>query len=194
MRLPTLTNESRPSLGRRILAVMATVATAALLAVSVPMTASAAPGNGISEVTVSVKSLRTGPSSVDGLGGVTMGLFADTADNVPGAQVPGLTCVTLANGTCVISVPQTGNGEANNKRFWVGEVAAPAGYFLNSRFNTGNNTTSGSERFATTPASFRTPVLNNSAVSMPSTGLPLTCCEASRRGSTKFGRRWTRTT
>ncbi|CAN5550689.1 hypothetical protein BH10ACT7_BH10ACT7_06080 [soil metagenome] len=170
MRLPTLKNESRPSIGRRILATLATLATAALLAVSVPMTAVAAPGNGISEVTVSVKSLRTGPSTVDGLGGVTMGLFADTANNVPGAAVPGLTCVTLANGTCVISVPQTGNGEANNKRFWVGEVAAPAGYFLNGSFNTGNNTTSGSERFASTPAAFRTPVLNNSAVSMPSTG------------------------
>lgn len=131
------------------------------------MTANAAPGD--STVTVNVKSLRSASSTVDGLAGVTVRLFEDdAANNTAGAATP-FTCLTDASGVCTITVPNTQNNGANNKRFWVRVDSAPNGYFVNDYLVTGNNTTQGNDRFAATPQAYRTPVLNNSTVTMPST-------------------------
>lgn len=188
-----------PTRFRRLMSVLATAATAALLAVSVPMAAIAAPvadatapaaraSSGplrmadvgtVSTITVSAKSLRTGDSTVAGLENVVFGLFASSQTTVsgqtldsPGAQVMDswATCTTNSSGVCTITVPFTGNNQANhNVRYWVKQlsVSPVPGYYLNQNLITGNNTSSGGQQFAATPQVFRTGQLSGSSVNIP---------------------------
>ena len=87
-------------------------------------------------ITVSVGADRVGTSNVSGLAGATLGLF-DTA----GAATPVAgfgTCVSDADGDCSFIVPNTQTGGANrDRRFYVKQISAPAGYFANSALATG---------------------------------------------------------
>lgn len=185
---------------RRLRATLAATGVAALLALGLPIGASAAPAADLAParaaagplrtavtdsqtIVVNVGAIRT-DSGVNGLAGVQLSLYASSASSpdAPGAAVaqPWSTCTSLANGTCTFIVPNAGTGpsntkgENNGKRFWVVQTAAPSDYYLNPTLITGNNTNSGSERFTQTPYVFRTPALTGSGtITLPSlTGMP----------------------
>lgn len=136
-----------------------------------PEAAAAESGGEISTITVDAKAMRTGSNSVDGLAGVMFGLFESNESyntDSPGEKVDDFPseCTTDATGQCSISVPQTGWDESNyEERFWVKQLSAPSGYFLNTDFvtGTGNN----SSPFAPTPQVFRTQELTNDDVDIP---------------------------
>lgn len=155
----------------RIAAAAAVLISVVMVAVAVPTAAVAATGD--STITVNAASLRTGSTAVAGLGGVRFGLFTATSGSPdsPGGKVTDSwgECATDENGTCTFTVPKTGSGQANrDARFWVKQLSAPAGHYLNDSLVTGKNTSSGSLRFAQTPLVFRTPALRSSNVTLPS--------------------------
>lgn len=100
-------------------------------------------------ITVKTGADRTGVTGVTGLAGVTLGFFANQTGGSPLFQ-----CVSDADGDCSITVPDTQVGGANrNARYWVRELATPAGFSANQTLRTGNADGSGSQ---STPYTFRT--------------------------------------
>lgn len=184
---------------RRLRAALAATAVGALLALGLPMGASAAPADvaptraaagplrtavtDSQTIVVHVGAIRTG-SGVNGLAGVQLSLYTGGtgSPDAPGTAVgqPWSTCTSIADGTCTFVVPNAGTGpsntkgENNGKRFWVVQTAAPSDYYLNPTLITGNNTNSGSDRFTQTPYVYRTPALTGSGtITLPSlTGMP----------------------
>ncbi|WP_008413774.1 vWA domain-containing protein [Streptomyces sp. SM8] len=81
------------------------------------------------------------------LAGVRLGLY-----EAEDGGTPAFTCVSDADGDCAFVVTGTAAGGANEGRqFWVRQVAAPAGWFVNDTFRTGGT--------VTTPYRFQTPRL-----------------------------------
>ncbi|MFS3128319.1 hypothetical protein ACLM5J_07925 [Nocardioides sp. Bht2] len=114
------------------------------------------PGPDTSVVTLAVGGDRTGTRTVAPLAGVQLGLFADAADATPIAQ-PWATCTSDADGDCSFVVPGTADGGANDgARFWVKQISAPAGWYLNESLRTGAGSGSGS---VDNPYRFQTPAL-----------------------------------
>ncbi|NYF11612.1 putative repeat protein (TIGR01451 family) [Leifsonia sp. AK011] len=187
---------------------LATAASAALLALSLPLgttAASAAPAaptaaaaaSDPQTITVKVGAVR-GSSSVGSLAGVTLELRTATNSNTdsPGAAVGTAwsTCVSDATGTCTFSVPNSGTGGANNgKQFWVTPVSAPTDYYLNPALVTGDGTNSGGNRFAVTPYAYRMPAMTGSGtITLPSqSGMPSNSSVGSPTTfSASTGERW----
>lgn len=124
------------------------VTLAASLAMAAPAQAAVpAPGPTSAVVTVSVGGDRTSDTTIAGLAGVELGLFADPADTTPL-----LTCTSDADGDCSFVVTGAVLGTAP----WVKEIAAPAGWFANDTLRTGPGSGSGS---VASPYQFQTPTL-----------------------------------
>ena len=198
MRLPALLSTTprapRRTLGQRVMAGVATVVTGLLLASGLPLAAGAAAVPGVApqalaatataapqSIVVTVGAERTS-DGVAGIAGVVLELHQSTADSPDsaGAKVdqPWATCTSVADGTCTFTVPDVGTSNAKGanygKRFWVTEVAAPSGYYLNPTMITGDNTNDGSQRFAQTPYTYRTvPLTGTGPIQLPSmAGMP----------------------
>ena len=131
--------------------------TAALLAVSAlsvpPVVATVPPATGNNAViTVKVGGDRAGTNAVSNLSGVVLGFF-----DAPTGGTPAFTCTSDADGDCSVVVPDTQAGPpvgANrDRRFWVRQISAPAGWFTNPTLRTGQSTAAGSEQ---TPYRFQT--------------------------------------
>lgn len=174
MRTPSI---ARIPLWRALAALIAALLAAAALVPVTAVSASAADLGTTSTITVNVKALRTGVNAVNGIAGVTFALYAGTTASTdsPGAKVneAWAECVSNASGVCTFTVPNTGNGQVNhNAVYWVKQLDAPDGYYLNPSLVTGNGTNdpSNSERFASTVNAFRTPALSGSTVTLPGTG------------------------
>lgn len=106
-----------------------------------------APTASTSVVTVKTGGDRNGDTSVAPLAGVRLGLYA-AEDGGP----PAFTRLSDAGGDCSFVVTGTAAGGANQGRqFWVRQVAAPDGWFVNDTFRTGGT--------VTTPYRFQTPRL-----------------------------------
>ncbi|MFF5694091.1 VWA domain-containing protein [Streptomyces albidoflavus] len=98
-------------------------------------------------VTVKTGGDRNGDTSVAPLAGVRLGLY-----EAEDGGTPAFTCVSDADGDCSFVVTGTAVGGANEGRqFWVRQVAAPDGWFVNDTFRTGGT--------VTTPYRFQTPRL-----------------------------------
>ncbi len=111
----------------------------------------AAPGTGDAVITVKVGGVRTGPTTVGGLQGVTLGLYANQGDRTPVADFG--TCVSDEEGDCSFIVPDTGihvwrghyyYGVNYDKRFWVKQISAPEAYYASPALGTGERTPSAS--------------------------------------------------
>ncbi len=206
---------------RRLRAALAATAIGALLALGMPLGATAAPASDVVPTRASAGPLRTAvtdsqtivvrvgairtSSGVNGLAGVQFSLYTGGtgSPDAPGTPVgqPWSTCTSLADGTCTFVVPNAGTGpnntkgENNGKRFWVVQTAAPTDYYLNPTLITGNNTNSGDERFTQTPYVFRTPALTGSGtITLPSlTGMPAQSTTGAPLNSTTTAtdERWT---
>ncbi|MBM9467668.1 DUF7927 domain-containing protein [Nakamurella leprariae] len=99
---------------------------------------------------------RVGVSGVSPLAGVQLGLFAGEGDANP-VNTSWALCTSDGDGDCSFQVPDTQSGGANrNARYWVKQVAAPAGWTVNATLRTGDADGSGSQA---TPYAFRTPSL-----------------------------------
>lgn len=106
-----------------------------------------APTASTSVVTVKTGGDRNGDTSVAPLAGVRLGLYA-----AEDGGTPAFTCVSDADGDCSFVVTGTAAGGANQGRqFWVRQVAAHDGWFVNDTFRTGGT--------VTTPYRFQTPRL-----------------------------------
>ncbi|WP_460046976.1 VWA domain-containing protein [Streptomyces sp. JCM 18897] len=106
-----------------------------------------APTASTSVVTVKTGGDRNGDTSVAPLAGVRLGLY-----EAEDGGTPAFTCVSDADGDCSFVVTGTAAGGANEGRqFWVRQVAAPDGWFVNDTFRTGGT--------VTTPYRFQTPRL-----------------------------------
>ena len=100
-------------------------------------------------ITVKVGGDRTGASAVSELAGVVLGFFDTTT-----SPTPAFTCTSDADGDCSITVPNTDVLGANhNRRFFVEQVSAPAGWFTNPTMRTGQSTAAESQA---TPYQFQT--------------------------------------
>lgn len=106
-----------------------------------------APDPGAAVVTVKVGGDRIDDTTIAGLAGVQLGLFADPADTAPL-----FTCTSDADGDCSFQVTGAALGTAP----WVKEIAAPAGWFANDTLRTGPGSGSGS---VASPYQFQTPTL-----------------------------------
>ena len=89
-------------------------------------------------ITVTAGGVRTGSSSVAGLGNVTFAFFAGTAGVRPNlSSMPAATCTTTSpGGTCVA------DGLANNQGYWVVQTGVPSGWFANPSLDVGSSTAS----------------------------------------------------
>ncbi|PWV84187.1 von Willebrand factor type A domain-containing protein [Prauserella marina] len=109
-----------------------------------------------SVVTVKTGGDRTGGDTVGGLAGVRLGLFATETSDSPVDPGWGL-CTSDADGDCNFVVPDTATGGANNRaRFYVKQVSAPPGWYVNPELRTGRGSGSQSEA---TSYQFQTPAL-----------------------------------
>ncbi|QEO13602.1 VWA domain-containing protein [Agromyces intestinalis] len=124
-------------------------------------------------VNVNLRTLRNaegGPGTAS-TAGIQFQLYTDASGSgrsYPGAAVAGLTCTTDADGDCDIVVPQA----QTNVRYWAVPIGTTgAASFLSNFLVTGNNTNSGTDRFAANPYAFRTPVLVvDNTYQLPNTG------------------------
>ncbi|WP_348789897.1 vWA domain-containing protein [Leifsonia sp. NPDC080035] len=137
--------------GTRTLSVVAAAAVVLGAAVALPASparaAVPAPGPTSAVVTVKVGGDRVDDTTIAGLAGVELGLFANQADTTPL-----LTCTSDADGDCSFVVTGAVLGTAP----WVKETAAPAGWFANDVLRTGPGSGSGS---VASPYEFQTPTL-----------------------------------
>lgn len=87
-------------------------------------------------ITVTAGGLRTGSSSVAGLGDVTFAFFAGTAGVRPNlSSTPAATCTTTSpGGTC------SSGALADNQGYWVVQTAVPSGWFANPVLDVGSST------------------------------------------------------
>ena len=102
-------------------------------------------------INVSVGGDRTGTTTVAGLAGVQLGLYANASGGTPL-----FTCTSDVDGDCSFVVPNTQIGGANrDRRFWVRHVAVPAGWFESRLLRTGagdgSDSISSAYRFRTGP-------------------------------------------
>ncbi|GAA4141453.1 vWA domain-containing protein [Leifsonia shinshuensis] len=138
-------------IGARTLSVVvaAVVALGATVAISASPAGAAvpAPGPASAVVTVKVGGDRVDDTTIAGLAGVELGLYANQADTTPL-----LTCTSDADGDCSFVVTGGVLGTAP----WVKEIAAPAGWFANDALRTGPGSGSGS---VASPYEFQTPTL-----------------------------------
>lgn len=144
------------------------------------LAASAIPQGGAA-INVNLRALRVASGSsttTSPTAGVQLMLYVDStvgsggnAYSTPGAAVadPWGTCTTDAAGDCTFTVPSS----QVNKSYWVMASSAGALSFLSQHFITGDNTNTGTDRFAATPYSFRTPVIaaSQTVYQLPGTGL-----------------------
>ncbi|MFJ4413359.1 VWA domain-containing protein [Streptomyces sp. NPDC088925] len=101
-----------------------------------------------SVVTVTTGGDRNGDQTVAPLAGTRLGLWTAAS----GGTLLG-ECVSDGDGDCSFVVPGTDPGGANaGARFWVRQIAAPAGWYPNPQLRTGGSNT--------TPYRFQTPVLH----------------------------------
>lgn len=129
-------------------AVLVALILAGSAAVAAPAQAAVpTPGPDSAVVTVSVGGDRTSDTTVAGLAGVQLGLFAGPDDTVPL-----LTCTSDADGDCSFVVTGAVLGTAP----WVKEISAPTGWFANDSLRTGPGSGSGS---VASPYRFQTPTL-----------------------------------
>ncbi|MFD7867926.1 hypothetical protein [Streptomyces sp. NPDC059783] len=116
------------------------------------------PVPGSSVVTVKTGGDRTGDSVVGPLAGVRLALYASQDATEP-LDAVWARCTSDADGDCNFTVPDTGDGGANeNARYYVGqpEDGVPPGWFTNTSLRTGAGSGSGSVR---SPYRFLTPAL-----------------------------------
>ena len=114
-------------------------------------------------INVNLKTLRTGGTAATA--GIKFQLFSSASGGSGGNsyEMPGTaindtwaTCTTDADGDCSIKVPSS----ARNQQYWVVAVSnTGTGSLFNDYFVTGDNTESGTDRFAVTPYAFRAPTL-----------------------------------
>ncbi|MGW3267748.1 vWA domain-containing protein [Streptomyces sp. NPDC001056] len=118
------------------------------------------PGPDSTVVTVRTGGDRAATDAPAPLAGVRLALFADPDATEPiGADWA--RCTSDADGDCSFVVPDTGEGEANQGRIvTVGQVGAPAGWYMNPVLRTGPGSGSGS---TASPYRFRTPALQGGA-------------------------------
>lgn len=157
--------EMRIPLQRAARAAVAVVAAAALVLISVPFAANAAPGDSIINVKVGGERTGSGTTDVAGVQGVLLQLYYDSDNDREGGAVPGAAgqCTTNAGGVCSFTVPNTQNGGANHDdRFWVKEVSATGSNQPVLNLTTGDGT-----NFVSTPYIFRTPELSSDTVNLP---------------------------
>ncbi|RFU36397.1 VWA domain-containing protein [Actinomadura logoneensis] len=110
-----------------------------------------------SVVTVRTGGDRRADGSVEPLPGVRLALFADEAATGPLPDAWAV-CVADQDGDCSFQIPDTGTGGVNQgRRFWVGQLSAPTGWFTNPELRTGPGSGSGSQA---TPYRFQTPALS----------------------------------
>ncbi len=107
------------------------------------------PGTNQAVITVRVGDLRTGLTSIGGLRGARLGLFANPSDTNPVAGA-WTTCTSDADGDCSFTVPNvatTGSGTSQrcrtgatgvncDRRFWVKQISAPDTHFTNTALGT----------------------------------------------------------
>ncbi|MBO2448308.1 VWA domain-containing protein [Actinomadura barringtoniae] len=112
------------------------------------------PSADTSVVTVKTGGDRTGIGAVAPLAGVRLGLYAAEGDTSPVDGTWGV-CTSDGDGDCSFTVPDTG-GANNGKRFYVKQIAAPAGWYTNPSLRTGPGSGSSSTE---QPYVFQTPAL-----------------------------------
>ena len=109
----------------------------------------------LATINVQIGSDRSGLAGVTTLAGVRLQLYDGpaTGPTTPVTDAWG-TCDSGPAGVCSFTVPWTGLGQVNeNRRFWIRQVGAPAGYYTNPQLRTGDGDGSGSQA---TDYSFRT--------------------------------------
>lgn len=105
-------------------------------------------------ITVKVGGVRTALNTVGNLAGVVIGLYTDQAGTIPatGTGNP-VTCTSDAAGDCsfIIANTQAGPpaGANRDKRYWIKQISAPAGWFMNQTLGTGTTVASDSYVFQT---------------------------------------------
>ena len=123
-------------------------------------------------ISVKVGGDRTSLVAVGPLAGVTLQLYADGA--TPGAALTDTwaTCVSDAAGDCSFVVPDTQPGGTNfNRRFWIAQTGAPAGWYTNPSLGTGSSgATVTPYRFRTGPALVAGTTYTSQGAFMLSTG------------------------
>ena len=118
-------------------------------------------------ITVKVGGNRTSLNAVGALAGLQLALYANAGDTTP---VTGFTstCTSDADGDCSFTVPNTQIGGANrDRRFWVKEVASPAGFRANDALVTGPD----GGPFGATPYRFQTGTLLRNGSTYATTGV-----------------------
>lgn len=137
------------------------------------------PPSGGAVINVNLRTLRGG--GVAATQGIQFRLYTDTSGGSVGSSYnsPGTalseswaTCTTDTDGDCSFTVPSGSNRLGS--RYWAVPVSLTgSGSFLSDYFVTGDNTNSGSNRFAMTLYTFRTPVINASITpyQLPGSGL-----------------------
>lgn len=151
---------------------LATAATLALVALSLPFaTAPASAAAGDQLVVVKVGSVR-GAGGVGALQGVTLELRNGGDSPTTPVGTAWSTCTSDASGNCTFTVPNSASGGTNyNKQFWVTQVSAPSDYYLNPALITGDGSNSGANRLTNTPYSYRTSQMKGSGtITMPALG------------------------
>lgn len=114
------------------------------------------PSSTTSVVTVRTGGDRTEVQGVAPLAGVRLGLFTSATATAPVNETWAI-CTSDADGDCSFTVPNTGTGGANrSNRYYVKEIAAPAGWFSNAALRTGETSITTSQN---TPYAFQTPAL-----------------------------------
>lgn len=99
------------------------------------------PPTNSSFIEVKVGAARTGtsPSAVSGLQGVQLGLYA----NATGGSAL-FTCTSNAGGVCRFTIPNTqASGTNRDRRYYVRQISAPAGWYTNPNLRTGGASGSG---------------------------------------------------
>ena len=120
--LATTTSTSTPSAAPK-----AKAALAAAAPLVVPP-----PGTNQSVITVSVGSDRSGTAGVTPLAGAVLALYDTATASTATTFVTPNICTSDVDGDCSWTVANTGTGGSNqNRRFWVKQVSAPAGYYAN---------------------------------------------------------------
>jgi hypothetical protein len=124
---------------------VALVASAGLVVTALSVGAASAavptPGTTQSVITVDVGGDRSAGGIPGPLAGVVLQLLADN-NGTAGAAVGQTwsTCTSDAAGDCSFVVPSTGTGGTNrDRRFWVAQVSAPAGWYTNPQVRVGSS-------------------------------------------------------
>lgn len=89
-------------------------------------------------ITVKTGGDRTSQDVVGPLAGVTLQLYNGTTAPTTAVADAFATCISDADGDCSFIVPDVGTGGANfDRRFWIVQTGAPAGWRINASLRTG---------------------------------------------------------